>query len=176
MDLARTVGLFAHGIPLLLSLPESDDSVEQLLHVKAQFDRFSTFGRSFAALRWLSEDRALTGLLESLPRRELVFNYIGQFDTTRSETALVRVIPKVPRSLEDRENPRDFVLQCQVGVLNGCLTALWSYSANLHAPSTIERLNRHFMAALRALAELPPNSQTVELPAARSPAADRAAS
>ncbi|MFZ5893567.1 MAG: condensation domain-containing protein [Myxococcota bacterium] len=149
MDLGRTVGLFAHGIPLSLELPDGKPSSDVLAGIRAQLAPFQAHGRNFAALRWLSDDRELVDALAALPKRELIFNYIGQFESAHDDAALFRVVPSVPRALEAPENQRDFVLQCQVGILNGELTLLLNYSENVHRRSTIERLAEDFLQALR---------------------------
>ncbi|HMA94587.1 MAG TPA: acyltransferase domain-containing protein [Polyangiaceae bacterium] len=150
MDLGRTVGLFAHGIPLDLQLPNQGSPGEQLAQVHAQLEPFHRLGRNFAALRWLSNDDALVGRLAAIPKRELIFNYIGQFESGQDAASLLRILPSVPRALEANENERDFVLQCQVGILNGELTLLLNYSENLHRRSTIERLALAMLDHLRA--------------------------
>jgi len=152
MDLGRTVGLFAHGIPLSLELPKAQSLTEQLNRVRAQLAPFQSRGRTFAALRWLGGDAELVSRLASIPKRELIFNYIGQFESSHDESALFKVVPVVPRALEASENARDFLLQCQVGVLNGKLTVLLSYSENVHRRSSIERLAHGMLDALRAFA------------------------
>lgn len=159
MDLGRTVGLFAHGIPLALELPKADSLAEQLNGIRQQLAPFQAQGRTFAALRWLGKDAKLVSHLASIPRRELIFNYIGQFESSHDEGALFRVVPVVPRALEAAENERDFLLQCQVGVLNGKLTLLLSYSENVHRRSSIEKLAHGMLDALRAFAR---SEQTLE--------------
>jgi non-ribosomal peptide synthase protein (TIGR01720 family) len=152
LDLARTVGLFAHGVPLDLQLPASRDLRACLRAVEQRLTGLADEGRSYAALRWLSDDAELVERMRAIPRRELVFNYIGHFEPADTENALFSVLPRVPSGLEPTDNPRDFVLQCQVGVLNGRLTVLWNYSQNLHRPETIERLGQVFLKALQELA------------------------
>lgn len=150
MDLGRTVGLFAHGIPLGLQLPSQGSPSEQLAQVRAQLEPFQRLGRNFAALRWLSNDEELVDKLAAIPKRELIFNYIGQFESGQDAASLLRILPSVPRALEAKENERDFVLQCQVGILNGELTLLLNYSESLHRCSTIERLAQAMLDHLRA--------------------------
>jgi len=152
MDLGRTVGLFAHGIPLALELPKADSLAAQLHGIREQLAPFQARGRTFAALRWLSGDTELVSRLASIPKRELIFNYIGQFESSHDESALFRVVPVVPRALEASENARDFLLQCQVGVLNGKLTLLLNYSEHVHRRSSVERLAHGMLDVLRAFA------------------------
>ena len=150
LDLGRTVGLFAHGIPLSLALPDEASLEDALARIRTQLAPFQADGRTFAALRWLSHDAELVNCLANLPKRELIFNYIGQFESSHDDSALFRVVPSVPRALESADNQRDFLLQCQVGILNGELTLLLNYSENVHRTSTIERLAASFLGVLRA--------------------------
>ncbi|MGC4093803.1 MAG: KR domain-containing protein [Polyangiaceae bacterium] len=161
LDLGRSVGLFAHGIPLLLSLPESDSLEQALLMVQHQLRPFQEQGRNFAALRWLSGDGELESALARLPKRNLIFNYIGQFESSHDEAALFRVVPSVPRGLEPSDNPRDFLLQFQVGILNGELTLLLNYSENVHRRASVERLAEAFLRVLRGFAGAPRNERNL---------------
>ncbi|WP_437672444.1 beta-ketoacyl synthase N-terminal-like domain-containing protein [Sorangium sp. So ce131] len=151
MDLARTVGLFAHGIPLLLRRQGAATATEALRRVQGQLDRFLSHGPAYAPSRWLTEDSELARALRALPRRELIFNYVGQLEPSLSGGALLAAVPMVPRAMEDPRNTRDFLLQVQVGVFGGRLAALWNYSDNVHRRGTIEQLNGWFLEALRSL-------------------------
>ncbi|WP_437965697.1 SDR family NAD(P)-dependent oxidoreductase [Sorangium sp. So ce260] len=170
MDLARTVGLFAHGIPFLLQLQGSRTPVEALQSVKGQFERLLSHGSTYAALRWLSQDEEIVAALKSLPRREMIFNYVGQFELPVSDTALVKAVPQIPPAMEDPENMRDFLLQCQVGIFSGQLTALWNYSENVHRPGTVERLNGCFLEALRSLIRGAVGPEILAAPGKKTPA------
>jgi non-ribosomal peptide synthase protein (TIGR01720 family) len=105
-----------------------------------------------------------------LPRREVIFNYVGQFELPASDTALVKAVPQIPPAMEDPENMRDFLLQCQVGIFSGRLTALWNYSENVHRHGTVERLNDFFLEALRSLTRGAAAPEIIAAPGKRTPA------
>jgi non-ribosomal peptide synthase protein (TIGR01720 family) len=172
VDLARTVGLFAHGVPLLLRLPGEVSGPGALARIQEQLGTFGRFAHIYAATRWLDPETAASRALSAIPRRELIFNYIGQFEPVESEDSVLRAMPDVPRALEDPANLRDFLLQCQVGVLGRRLTVLWHYSENVHREETVHGLSQVFLDSLRAFldggrSEGEPPAGLAEAPAAQ---------
>lgn len=149
LDLARTVGLFAHGVPYQLEINNDCSKIDYLLQIKKHNDLFMKFEHTYSPLRWLCNDDNVRNSLQNIPKRELIFNYIGQFEPPTSEDDLFKVVPKVPRDLEDPKNFRDFILQCQIGVLSGKLTTIWNYSEYVHNHNTIMMLNDNFLSSLR---------------------------
>ena len=75
IDLSQTVGWFTAAWPLLLSQPNGAEDIGQLLNsVKTRFRAVPQKGIGFGLLQ--QQDDAFAGLAP----REMVFNYLGQFD------------------------------------------------------------------------------------------------
>jgi len=58
--------------------------------VKEQL-RASRIGVGYGMLRYLSDNTETVEQLRSLPQAEVVFNYLGQFDQTLSESSLFKL-------------------------------------------------------------------------------------
>jgi non-ribosomal peptide synthase protein (TIGR01720 family) len=99
----------------------------------------------------LSVDKEVVSRLVALPKAEVTFNYLGQFDelTSGSSTFVIGSDPvgpnRSPRAM------RTHVLDVAATVINGKFHLFWTYSQNLHEHSTIERLAHKYLKALRAI-------------------------
>jgi non-ribosomal peptide synthase protein (TIGR01720 family) len=91
--------------------------------------------------------------LARIPGREIMFNYLGQFDQTMSEASWFRPVAEFCPPLYGERNPRPHKLQIYGGIVGGCLKLYWTYSRNLHRRSTIAELADTVMRELRSLIE-----------------------
>ncbi|HVB37583.1 MAG TPA: hypothetical protein VND92_03565, partial [Vicinamibacterales bacterium] len=106
----------------------------------------------FGALRWLHRDGRARRRLAALPRRELVFNYLGRFDSGTGGAAF-RPAPETAGATRAPEGLRPYLLEVNGGVTDGRLRLDWTYSTASHRASTIERLSERFVDALRLFAD-----------------------
>src|SRR5262249_18436613 len=84
VDVSRTVGWFTTLFPLTLRLPPSTSLKAVLLSVKEQLRPVPHRGIGHGLLRYLPDDTAVRARLASLPRADLVFNYLGRFEPSSS--------------------------------------------------------------------------------------------
>ena len=150
LDLSRTVGWFTSLYPAEIEAPSAPVG-EVLKAVKEQLRRTPNRGFGYGLLRYLREDPALVARLESLPRAEVVFNYLGQFDQSLQRSALFDLSSHSPGPTLSPRAQRTHVLEITGLVTGGQLRFSWAYSENLHHRSSIEELSRGFLDALRAL-------------------------
>ncbi|MEZ4868990.1 MAG: amino acid adenylation domain-containing protein [Caldilineaceae bacterium] len=80
LDLSRTVGWFTTLFPVLLSLAPTaaDDTGALIKSVKEQLRHIPQHGIGYGLLRYLNP--ATGAALAALPKAEVLFNYLGQFD------------------------------------------------------------------------------------------------
>ena len=88
--------------------------------------------------------------LETLPKPQILFNYLGQFDRALSDSALFRFT----RPLVGAHSPealRSHLLEINMIVISGCLHIDWTFSQNIHHRQTIQQLADNYAEALRTL-------------------------
>ena len=147
LDLTRTVGWFTTVHPVALSLPTLTG------------DTATDLGRALKAvkeqLRGTPHDGIGHGLLaqlrgEPLPRGDILFNYLGQFDQS-VEDGLFRFADEVTAGDIDGHGPRDHLIDINGDVRQGRLRLTWSYSGECYQDETIERLANRYQTHLDAL-------------------------
>jgi amino acid adenylation domain-containing protein/non-ribosomal peptide synthase protein (TIGR01720 family) len=148
VDLSRTVGWFTTLFPVHLKLGDETNPGEALKLVKEQLRRLPMRGIGYGVLRYLSQDAEQ---LEHLPQAEVSFNYLGQFNRESSAIATWEFAQESGGTEHSLQEYRNYLLQVSGLVMNGELQINWEYSEKVHQRSTVERLARQFMEALRTL-------------------------
>jgi amino acid adenylation domain-containing protein/non-ribosomal peptide synthase protein (TIGR01720 family) len=151
VDLSRTVGWFTSVFPVLLDLQETSSLGEALKAVKEQLRAIPNRGIGYGILRYLNENTETTAWFQNLPQPEVVFNYLGQFDQTFSESSLFRIAQESHGLTHSLRDKRSELLDINSFVIEGQLQVDWTYSEEIHHRSTIETLALGFVDALRAL-------------------------
>jgi non-ribosomal peptide synthase protein (TIGR01720 family) len=149
LDLSRTVGWFTSIYPLWLSIDGAGDLLDALRLIKEQARRAPNKGIGYGMLRYLTGDAEIAGKLRALPRAEVVFNYLGQFDQVFAESPLFRPASKPAGPLYDPQGMRPHLLQIYGGIVEWRLQMNWVYSGNIHESGTVEALARRFTEAVR---------------------------
>ncbi len=154
VDLSRTVGWFTAVFPVLLDLPATGGPQESLVAVKEQLRRVPAGGVGYGLLRYSRAGEEVAERLRSLPRPEVLFNYLGQLGgEEEGESALFARAPEAGGPVRDPRGARSHLLQVDCSVAGGRLLAEWTYSCDRHRRSTIEALARGFFAELEILIE-----------------------
>ncbi|GAX38387.1 non-ribosomal peptide synthetase [Nodularia sp. NIES-3585] len=151
VDISRTVGLFSSIFPVLLDLGEASTPGDALKAIKEQLRHIPNRGIGYGLLRYLSDDSKVIESLRSLPEAEIVFNYLGQFDQTLSESSLFKLAPESTGRQSSLQNHRSHLLSFTSFVVDGQLQLSCAYSEAVHSQSTIEALTQGFLTALRSL-------------------------
>ncbi|EKU96343.1 non-ribosomal peptide synthase/amino acid adenylation enzyme [Leptolyngbya sp. PCC 7375] len=144
LDLSRTVGWFTAIFPVQLTLPADPHPGAALMAIKEQLRRP---GRplDYGVWRYLST--------EDTNHREpdLIFNYLGQFDSSLPETSLFGLASESQGRSRDPNTQRRHLLEINGQVLAGQLQLAWTYSDQCHRQETIAQVAEQTMAALRTL-------------------------
>jgi non-ribosomal peptide synthase protein (TIGR01720 family) len=104
-------------------------------------------------LRYLADDATIAEQLRALPKPNLRFNYLGQFDQVLSGASLFRRAHESYGLTRSADSRRTHALNTEGLVAEGQLHFTWTYSANLHHRDRIEQLANRHLAELRALIE-----------------------
>ncbi|ABW31352.1 non-ribosomal peptide synthetase [Acaryochloris marina] len=151
LNVSRTVGWFTTVFPVALSLDPNVHPGEALKQVKEQLRRIPHQGLGYRLLRYLSEEPSLTAALKNLPQANILFNYLGQFDSALTDTALFRPLSESAGPTQSPRGQRSHWLEINCWVSGGQLHLDWIYSQALHQSSTMETLAQQFMETLRSL-------------------------
>ena len=151
VDLSRTVGWFTSIFPVLLDFGKISHPVEALKLIKEQLRSIPNKGMGYGVLRYLSKDTARVESLRSLPQAEVVFNYLGQFDQTFSDSSIFKISQGSQGKTRSLCNRETYMLNINALVVNNQLRVDWTYSEKIHRRSTIERLAQGFVEALQIL-------------------------
>ncbi len=149
VDLTRTVGWFTTVYPLVLDVAGAEGPGERLKRVKEQLRAIPVRGIGYGVLRYLSPDAEMRRALAGEAEPQVSFNYLGQFDPERADTARIRFTngPTGPTSAP--ENRHRYLLEVNSGVTGGRLELGWAFGG-AHEQATIERLAAAYLDALRA--------------------------
>ncbi|WP_157162546.1 non-ribosomal peptide synthetase [Cylindrospermum stagnale] len=151
VNLSRTVGLFSSIFPVLLDLGEVSRPGDALKAIKEQLRSIPNRGIGYGVLRYLSNNAVVVNSLGLLPQAEVVFNYLGQFDQTLSESSLLKLSQEPIGPQSSLENNRSYLLSFNSFVVGGQLQLNCTYSQAVHCQTTIEALAQEFVEALRSL-------------------------
>ncbi len=143
LDLSRTVGWFTALYTVSLTLPEApNDWAAAIKSVKEQLRQVPHDGIGYGVLRFLKN--------EALPQSQILFNYLGQFDSTLEDSEW-RVAPEGSGHSRSPHEQRDYGIEVNGQVSRGCLNLVWSYSSEQYQDRTIHDLARYFQNTLLQL-------------------------
>ena len=147
LDLSRTVGWFTAIYPVRLTLPSNAAPGEALMAIKEQLRRPGK-PLDYGVRRYLNvEDAHHPGTDPA----ELIFNYLGQFDSSLPAASLFGLAAEAQGSSRDPDAPRRHLLEINGRVLKGQLQMAWTYSDQCHRRETIAQVAEQTMVALRTL-------------------------
>ncbi|MDZ7970787.1 MAG: condensation domain-containing protein, partial [Nostoc sp. DedSLP03] len=150
-DISRTIGWFTSLFPIVLSVEETSNPGEALKIVKEQLRQIPNRGIGYGVLYYLNEDRRMTDVLRSLPKAEVIFNYLGQLDQVLNTSSMFKFASESDGSNQSDRNHRSYLLEIDGSIISGQLKLQWRYSHNLHKQSTVETLAQGFIEALRSI-------------------------
>jgi amino acid adenylation domain-containing protein/non-ribosomal peptide synthase protein (TIGR01720 family) len=151
IDLSRSLGWFTSMFPVRLR-PDSDDIGQSIINVQAQLAAVPQKGIGYGVLRHLAGAEVSRQLAE-LPQARVTFNYLGQFDQSFDEQALL-----VPALEETGDN---YSLKANLGnwleivgqVYDGQLALRCIYSSQRYRAGTMDALMSDYQCELEALIE-----------------------
>ncbi|WP_271537163.1 non-ribosomal peptide synthetase, partial [Bradyrhizobium sp. CCBAU 45321] len=148
-DVSRTIGWFTTAFPMRLPGGSSDDA-SLIKSIKEELRAVPNRGLGYGVLRHLGTE-AQRSALAARPEPRIVFNYLGQFDSSMGESAPFRLAPESSGPMRSESAPlgRWVSINGQIG--EGQLRLSFSYGRRRYRRATIERLVEHYAASLREL-------------------------
>ncbi|MDE5457022.1 amino acid adenylation domain-containing protein [Bradyrhizobium sp. CSA112] len=151
VDISRTVGWFTTAFPVRLPNGAGDDAL-LIKSVKEELRAIPARGLGYGVLRYLGTE-AHRHALAGLPEPRIVFNYLGQFDSSVGEGTPFKVAPESAGPTRSDSAPLGRWLSINGQVREGQLRLSLSYGRRRYRRETIERLAAHYAAALRELVD-----------------------
>jgi len=146
IDLTRTVGWFTSIFPVKLT--PTSDLAGSIKAVKEQLRAVPDKGIGFGILRYLAQAG-----LEALPQPQITFNYMGQFDASFDEQAPWRPARESGGAEQGASASLDRGLSINGQVYAGQLRLSWTFSREVFAEHTVQRLAEAYAAELQQLIE-----------------------
>ncbi|HHM6930645.1 TPA: non-ribosomal peptide synthase/polyketide synthase [Pseudomonas aeruginosa] len=150
IDLSRTVGWFTSLFPLRLT--PAADLGESLKAIKEQLRGVPDKGVGYGLLRYLAGEEA-AARLAALPQPRITFNYLGRFDRQFDGAALLVPATESAGAAQDPCAPLANWLSIEGQVYGGELSLHWSFSREMFAEATVQRLVDDYARELHALIE-----------------------
>jgi amino acid adenylation domain-containing protein/non-ribosomal peptide synthase protein (TIGR01720 family) len=151
VDLSRTVGWFTSIIPVVLTAEESLGIEATLKATKNKMRRMPNGGIGYGMSRYLNKDPRVSRQMADLPRREIAFNYIGQFANGQSDPSRFTQASESAGPTRSLMGIRCYRLEVLGTIANDRLNLIFVYSQNLHRRASIENLAQEVLEILRAL-------------------------
>lgn len=148
VDLSRTVGWFTSLYPVRLRFRA--DLSASIKAIKEQLRHIPGNGVGYGVLRYLGDDES-RARMRTLPSPSITFNYLGQFDQSFDEHALFTPATEFAGETRSQAAPLSNWIALTGRVYAGELVMSWTFSHDVFAQATIERLAEEFIQQLRAL-------------------------
>ncbi|NJP18558.1 MAG: AMP-binding protein, partial [Hydrococcus sp. CRU_1_1] len=130
IDLSRTVGWFTSIYPVLLDLEQAIEPSAALKATKEQLRSIPQHGIGYGLLRYLIQEPKVTELLNSLPRSEICFNYLGQHDQVLAQSTFFKTALESSGNGVNLLNGRSYLFEINSAVEFGSFQIRFSYSKN----------------------------------------------
>ncbi|MEM1451769.1 MAG: amino acid adenylation domain-containing protein [Planctomycetota bacterium] len=160
-DPSRVVGWLTSVHPVRLDLPAGDDAGAAIKAVKEQLRAVPSGGIGFGLLQHLRGDAEIEAELARVPRRELLFNYLGQRSDGAGGPADSASGPGDSAGgpgddvgpLRSALGERAYPIEVNAEITGGRLTARWSHGRDVFEPGAVHALARAFVDELTALVD-----------------------
>ncbi|VVO19238.1 non-ribosomal peptide synthetase [Pseudomonas fluorescens] len=152
LDLSRTMGWFTSMFPIRLAPRLSADIGSSIVAVRDQLGSLPNKGVGYGALRYMAGPE-LSQRLGALPQARVTFNYLGQFDQSFDEQALLLPADDNIGDSYSLDAGMANWLELVGQVFNGRLSFRCIYSTRRYRTSTVDRLMDDYQAELQALIE-----------------------
>ncbi|QHO75456.1 non-ribosomal peptide synthetase [Bradyrhizobium sp. CCBAU 051011] len=150
-DISRTVGWFTTAFPVRLPGGSGDDA-SLIKSIKEELRAIPARGLGYGILRYLGTE-VQRNALAALAEPRIVFNYLGQFDSSVGESAPFRLAQESAGPARSDSAPLGRWLSVNGQVREGQLRLSFSYGRRRYRRTTIERFVEHYAAALCELVD-----------------------
>ena len=150
IDLSRTVGWFTSVYPVRLKYENGQSVQDNLKSIKEQLRHIPNKGFGYGALRYLGGPKQNSLLLKA-PKSDIVFNYLGQFNSLIDNNPWFTVAPENRGQEHSPDSLDPHPLSINSHIVGDELQVDWIYSRSLFKEQTIQKLAQQYIAALEQL-------------------------
>ncbi|SDY75283.1 amino acid adenylation domain-containing protein [Nitrosomonas sp. Nm33] len=148
IDLSRTIGWFTSLFPVVLD--PTGDLATRLKRIKECLRQLPHKGLGYGLFKYYGTE-AQQRILASLPKAQVVFNYLGQFDTSFESDTPWQLASEPIGDLMDQDAQQPHDLSINSHIYEGRLCLEVSYSKARYTRVSIEAFIRIFMAELESV-------------------------
>lgn len=148
-DLSRTVGWFTSMFPVVLKLPDKENTGSTIKTIKENLRQIPDNGIGFGVLKYLNNDNEIREKFNSLPKPEILFNYLGQMNENIGPESDWRIGKRIIVLDQSKKDLRHHVLEINIIIVNNKLKMDFSFSKNIHNRETIETFSKMFTDELK---------------------------
>ncbi len=148
LDLSRTVGWFTCLYPVILDA--SGDLAQRIKRIKESLRQVPHKGLGYGLFKYCGTPEQRQALA-CLPKAEVVFNYLGQFDTSFDEKALWILADEPVGDLTDKAAPSSHSVSINAHVYENELRINISYSEERHHEAAIKAFGEILQVELESL-------------------------
>jgi non-ribosomal peptide synthase protein (TIGR01720 family) len=112
-------------------------------------------GAAFLPLRYLAADEEIRRRLAALPRAEVLFNYLGHFDSTFTGDVVIGLASEPCGPSRGARNVRSHPLEINAYVAGGSLHIDWAFHERRQSREWIVNLAAECVAAMESLVAAP---------------------
>ncbi|NIE78212.1 amino acid adenylation domain-containing protein [Pantoea sp. Ap-967] len=150
LDLSRTLGWFTTMFPVRLDCPPEQSEADALRSVQARLQAVPDKGIGYGVLRHMAGPEVAARMAQTSAAR-VTFNYLGQFDQSFDDKALLMPAPEGQGDCYSLEAPLGNWLEMVGQVYDGRLSIRCVYSTRRYRAATVERLMQRLQYELQAL-------------------------
>ncbi len=146
VSLARTVGWFTSTYPVFLDLSQISEMGKSIITIKEQLRNIPNNGIGFGLLKYLNNKDSEK--LKDLPEPEVIFNYLGQFQTDSTKLSLFKPIAGFNNDERSPKSKRGHLIEISVSVKGKNLFIDIMYSKNQFKQESIENFLSRYKGEL----------------------------
>ncbi|WP_430231281.1 amino acid adenylation domain-containing protein, partial [Nitrosomonas communis] len=148
IDLSRTIGWFTCLFPVVLD--PAGDLATRLKRIKECLRQVPHKGLGYGLFKYYGTE-AQQRILSKLPQAQVVFNYLGQFDTSFESDSLWQLASEPSGDTMDRDALQAHDLSINSHIYEGQLCLEVSYSKARYTRANIEAFIRIFLVELESV-------------------------
>jgi non-ribosomal peptide synthase protein (TIGR01720 family) len=149
VNLSRTVGWFTTLCPIVVDAGVQDAPISRLVRIHEQLRDLPARALAFGLLRYLA-DAGCRQVMSGLPRAEVIFNFMGQSRQGSAGSLWRPAAASIGPSRSSRQ-PRSHLIELNAEIIDGVLSAEFTYATDCHMATTIASLAARFNSVLKAL-------------------------
>lgn len=154
-DLSGTVGWFTSIYPVMLNTFNTNNSEEEIGEtiktIKESIRQIPGKGFGFGVLKYFSNDSSVREKLSSMPDREIIFNYLGQFNEKIAAGSDWKTGKHPLKLNQDKKNNRGHLIEINCLINEDRLKMDFTFNSNFHKKENMELFSNLYKESLERI-------------------------